>query len=229
MKMTEYLESTQFAAKNLIDLINAEQMAIVDLRKSIKDADKEANEWWESIPVGASLEDYIWRSENTTFQLNLQEELKQELKQKLLARSVKEVSLIVLSGALLQLAKQGISLVHYSPYLPESKAGNEIKNSSNNHIVWAKPSVGNVNLKVSDLIVAARNQSMHYEEGLDNTHNIKVFEALETANPKLFQIITKTDLQSGIKKPKNFAKNAVLSLLKWKTYEQFEKDLLSIG
>lgn len=67
--------------------------------------------------------------------------------------------------------------------------------------------------------------------GLENNHNLEVFDALQNANPRLFQKISKSDLVSygGTKAPKNFAKNAVLSLLKWNTYDQFKKDLLSIG
>lgn len=231
MDMSEYLKSTKYAATTLIELINAEQKAIDDLRRDIKEAKIEADDWWEKMPQGNTLEDYIWYSEQSIYQSNLAENLKEKLHQKCIARGVKETSLTVLSGALLQIAKQGVSIVHSNAYLPQQKCGNEIKNSSNNKIPWDKPSIGTVNLKVSDLIVAARNQSLHYEAGLDNSHNLKVFEALESANPRLFQKIEKTDLKSngGNKEPKNFAKNVVISLLKWKSYSQFETDLLSIG
>ncbi|MBT2666144.1 hypothetical protein J7J00_11570 [Bacillus sp. ISL-4] len=234
MNMMEYLESVKFAATTLIEIINTEQRAIDDLKKGIKAAKQEADEWWDKMPQGGTMEAYTLYSEQTIFQLNLSEELRQELNQKISVRAVKETSITVLSGALLQLAKQGVSIVNSNPYLlPESSCGNEIKNSSNKKIQWNKPLVGFVNLKVSDLIIAARNQSSHYEEGLSNknNHNIEVFKALENANPRLFQEIKKADLKSngGSKDPKNFAKNVVMSLLKWKTYSDFEKDLLSIG
>lgn len=142
---------------------------------------------------GMSLDEITWRSEQSLYQMNLSEELRIQFEEIKEQHAAKENSIAVLSGALLQLAKQGISLVYANIYLPESRCGSELKTSSGQFIPWNKPGVGNVNLKVSDLIVAARNQALHFEMGLDNDHNLKVFEGLHNANPRLFQKISKTD------------------------------------
>lgn len=231
MNMNEFLTSIEDAAKSLIDLITKDQIEINNLRASIKDAQRESDDWWNSMSQGISLDEVTWRSEQAHFQLNLSEELRIQLDQIKESHAAKEISIAVLCGALLQLAKQGISLVYGNIYLPEDKCGSEVKTTSGQLIPWNKPRVGTVNLKVSDLIVAARNQSLHYEMGLEHSHNEKVFDGLHNANPRLFQKIAKSDLKvnGGTEDPKNFSKNTVLSILKWKSYEQFKKDLLSIG
>lgn len=75
--------------------------------------------------------------------------------------AVKEESIKALAGALLQIAKQGISTVHGK--LNNCVDGRTIKNEPIKNIVWQ-----------------GRNQSMHYEEGkffqpiIDCFHNIEI-------------------------------------------------------
>lgn len=154
--------------------------------------------------------------------------MRSELKELQFLYISKQTSLNVLSGSLIQFAKQGISLVHRSIYLDEKKAGNEVVGSGGINIQWIKPgSTTPTNLKLSDLIVAARNQSLHYEEGLDNNNNEAVFNTLHAYDNNNFELITKADIRSNGKQPKNFARD-IIKLLEWNNYEKFTADMESI-
>lgn len=84
---------------------------------------------------------------------------------KILERSIniKDESIRALSGALLQIAKQGISVVYRG--LSGCPDGRIIKNESLKNIIWQ-----------------ARNQSIHYEESKFNPAVVSCFNNLQFAS-----------------------------------------------
>ena len=113
---------------------------------------------------------------------------------------VKDFSLGALSGALLQIAKQGISLTHGG--LSACPSGRSIGSESLKNVIWQ-----------------ARNQSMHFEEGNLHRRVRLCFQNLENDFGAQFSLATNP--------PLNLARH-VVRLLEWGDYTQYEKDMGSI-
>lgn len=112
----------------------------------------------------------------------------------------KKEALAVLSGAVLQIAKQGISSVHGS--LPAARrSGRQV-----------------AGLPIADVVWQARNQTMHFEEGC-NAQVIAVFQKLEEAFGD--------DLSLTKNPAKNMALR-VLIALDWMQYETYCADLSTL-
>ncbi|WP_295124985.1 hypothetical protein [uncultured Chitinophaga sp.] len=112
----------------------------------------------------------------------------------------KALSIDALSGALLQIAKQGISTVYGG--LSSCNEGRAIGLQSLKTVVWE-----------------ARNQANHCEEGNPKRNVKECFEKLKT------DFGTKFDIT--IEPTKSKAKS-ILDLLEWKNYENYLRDLESL-
>ncbi|ATB70809.1 hypothetical protein SJPD1_2720 [Sulfurospirillum diekertiae] len=113
----------------------------------------------------------------------------------------KDFSIRALCGALLQIAKQGISFVHgkYKHLAP------------NGHKTFGAETLKNV-------IWEGRNQTLHFEEGIFQQPIIDCFKNLEIAYGSDFLLS---------KPPKNKSLE-IIRLLDWTTYKNYEKDMVSI-
>lgn len=197
--MNDYLVQTKFAASNLIDLISSEENTLKVFESSFTslkahhkflyddfirkdfDPDDHFNEHQMMYAFAKQAKFHQEHIEPTQIKIN-------EL---IFSMSAKEESIKTLSGALLQIAKQGISVIHGN--LDNCIDGRIIKNEPIKNIIWQ-----------------GRNQSLHYEEGTFRPPIVRCFGNL------------------GIElKAENLAKE-IIDILDWNTYENYEKDLISL-
>jgi len=127
--------------------------------------------------------------------------LKLEIVELQVSIGAKQVAIQSICGALLQIAKQGISLVHGS--LTNAPAGRTI---------------GTENLK--DIIWQARNQAIHYENGTFNQSVTNLFQQLMTSHGSKFSL-TMHAHQSRAKQ--------IIMLLDWRSYSQYYSDMKLLG
>lgn len=200
--MHQYLTDTEFAAKGLIALLTQDAQELEKLVAQQKNASaKEAtfnvvfmqNEmqhtanYWYGRYYEAALE-----------RLSIQQQIA-FLEAQIID---KHVSLEALAGALLQLAKQGISSVHKNPgNCP--RPGRQVHGAELRWVIWA-----------------GRNQSQHYEEPRRiNAETAGVFAQLNAAGTvdKLLDPKSRTNLAFE-----------VVTLLGWHDYAQYEQDMVSL-
>lgn len=201
--MEEYLKETEFATSELIKLVFQEEKEIQKLLSEIRVNENIYNQFiameydLEGVSPARLQHTYI-QAMGGTSQAYIHkkiEELKKSLK-------VKDASLKVLCGALLQIGKQGISIVH----------GNlencpDLKPSSNKHLTES----------LKDFIWWGRNQSLHYEEGNFRKGVTVFFKLLRSKYGDAF----------ALEKNSNLAKE-IVTLLKWTSYESYKMDMLSL-
>ncbi len=123
----------------------------------------------------------------------------QDLEEARTRLNVRWFSINVVSASLLQLAKQGISMVHGS--LQACPSGRSISPS----------------LDLKTVVWQGRNQSSHWEEGQLNRSVIQCFQLLSIeVDPKFDNYLSQ-----------NLA-FSVIEELGWKTHEDFSSDLMSL-
>ncbi|MBZ9673793.1 hypothetical protein [Mesorhizobium sp. ES1-3] len=117
----------------------------------------------------------------------------QELKQHIDAHTF---SIAAMSGAILQFAKQGLSIVHGA--LDNCPAGRQIGSQT-----------------LSTIVFQARNQSIHWEEGALRKPVVDCFNALTNDFDHKFSAFTVQSLAFQ-----------VIALLGWKSYQAFHEDMM---
>ncbi|MEC2073404.1 hypothetical protein [Alkalihalophilus marmarensis] len=163
--MSIYIKETKFAASNLIKLIHDEEDQLIKLRSTLtkkekhhrflyddfirKDFDPDDHFNEHQMMYAFTKQAAYYESQIKPLTLEI-DELKDSI-------SAKQESIKSLSGALLQIAKQGISIVHGT--LESCPNGRVIKNESIKNIIWQ-----------------GRNQSIHYEERRFRPAVIQCFE-----------------------------------------------------
>jgi len=167
--MHTYIKNTEYAVKNLIQLLYVENQRLEKKKKSLDMLEEAARDIFEGMKkTGFSAEGIIdldgferacdkQRSEITEIQLLL---------------SIIEFSQATIAGALLQIAKQGISLVH-----------NGLTICPDGRLIGSEP--------LKNIIWQGRNQSMHFEEGNYNISVQDCFHNLETICDAKFQLSNK--------------------------------------
>ncbi|MDE5415726.1 hypothetical protein [Alkalihalobacterium chitinilyticum] len=154
---------------------------------------------WLNIKLSNTRDDF-------TYLLIEKEKLEREARKIKVGFENKYDSLQALAGALLQIAKQGISTTyqHEDSPLTRCKGGKKIKSQYLKNVIWE-----------------GRNQSMHYEEGFTDD-----FKKTKECFVKL-----KEDYNLNFDIDKNYKKNLakeVVLVLGWKTYEDYRKSMLSL-
>lgn len=107
-----------------------------------------------------------------------------------------------LSGALLQIAKQGISIVHGPDKFDCIKEGSKVFASAT----------------LLDVIWEGRNQSIHFEDRKFSEEVDLCFSKLSSYNP----------IFTDYKKNKNMA-HEIIKLLNWGNYGEFFRDMMTLG
>ncbi|HEY9902197.1 MAG TPA: hypothetical protein V6D43_07170 [Candidatus Sericytochromatia bacterium] len=208
--MNFYLEQTKYAASNLIDLIMHDLRKLEEVKSSLEGFQALLRTLSQDFSTADNSEDFdmyqiqhkyitLRRAEENTIseRIKLREEL-EELKQSATAKSE---AISSLCGALLQISKQGISIVHRS--LDICPSGRHIGQETLKNIVWQ-----------------GRNQSMHYEEGSYNSNVLKCFRNLELSFGEDFSLTFHSQ--------ENLAQKVVIQLLEWTDYSQYEKDMTDL-
>ncbi|WP_316348909.1 hypothetical protein [Desulfuromonas acetoxidans] len=203
--MKKYISETQYAASSLIDLIWADYDSLEKLNDQLKTLTAEfevkyqvfiANEYHPAA-------NYYHAQMAKAHQgiAAPKAELEKQIKDVSESIDAKSASIAALSGALLQLAKQYISLRFGKPQ--NAPDGADISG-----------------VLVKNIIFEGRNQSIHYENPKEISENVtKLFAELDA--------IREDGNTWDAKSQRNFAFE-VVKLLGWRTFGDFEAHLLSI-
>jgi hypothetical protein len=197
--MNQYLIDTEFAVKSLFDLVTYELTQISTLEKELKfhreransimseayyvtDQDVDDLETPGMFAIRHGYASHLSAAQSIQNQISILEA----------SYLAKDSSILSLYGAILQIAKQGISFVHgknIQIMIKDTQSGELLHN-----IIWQ-----------------GRNQSMHYEEGNYKQPLISCFANLQKVYGSDF------DLTRG----DNKSIYIVLNVLGWKTYSDY--------
>jgi hypothetical protein len=201
-----YFDDTEYASRNLIELITHEEKELALLKDSLiaEEAKFRVNKWdFETSDLNDDFSDaYVQAAFGRMAKAHQEAE---KLKARAVALQVsigaRQMAVQAMCGALLQIAKQGISVVHGG--LSAAPSGRTISGIALKDIVWQ-----------------ARNQALHYEEGNFRRAVTDLFQQLEKSHGSEFSL-TKHANQSR-------AKQTVM-LLGWNEYAVFQQDMKSLG
>ncbi|WP_135554643.1 hypothetical protein [Paenibacillus cymbidii] len=165
--MNKYLEETKFATSNLIDLVTTEMSSLNELSNRINTLANENNEVHAKLMSNELIDEGMESNHihvaamirHVKFQLEKIDPLFKDKHLLELSIESKKESLNALAGAILQIAKQGISIAYGK--LNSCPNGRSIKGEFLKNIIWQ-----------------ARNQSLHYEEGKFNKDVQECFKSL---------------------------------------------------
>lgn len=200
--MHQYLQDTDFAATNLFQLATEEERQLTSAVQKLRDKERElkVHQWdFQTSDLNDDFSDaYVMgafaRAGRAAQEV---ERLKSEVAVLQASVGTHQHSVQAIAGAILQVAKQGISLVHGSrTAAPTGRA------------------LGSVVIR--DVIWQARNQSMHYEESKLNQAVVDLFGALEREQGSQFSLT--------LHPQQNRAKH-VLDLLGWRDYGAYLSDM----
>lgn len=201
--MTNYIQDTEFAASILINAIFGEEKRIQEISEGLKMYEylywdfstADLHEDFNELQVQHKfykMADY-YKKNKIEDKLKEKEKLEEE-------RSNKIESLNALSMSLLQIAKQGISIVHQG--LRNCPCGRSLGNETLKNVIWQ-----------------ARNQSIHFEENNFREPILSCFDNLKNDYGEKFNI--------QIEVPENKAKD-VIELLGWNHYGNYLTDMKSL-
>jgi hypothetical protein len=203
--MHQYIIDTEFAATNLLQLATAEEKELKEQTERLTgvEAQLRVRTWdFESSEFNDDCSDaYVMgafgRMANAAQEAQA---LDKQLASLQASVGTHQHATQVIAGAILQIAKQGISVVHGGPKTaPEGRK------------------IGTV--PVRDVLWQARNQALHYEEGTFSKAVTDLFGTLEKEQGSLFSL-TKHAKQSRAKQ--------ILGLLDWTSYASYLQDMRSL-
>ncbi|MEH1810465.1 hypothetical protein [Nostoc sp.] len=208
--MNQYLIDTKYAASNIIDLIMHDERDLEKAEGRKRQIDEELKLSYERFYAGDMSDDISpMQVQYEYVQLMKYAERLSEQEKNLIAQmeclknliDAKSFAVSSLCGALLQIAKQGISIVHEG--LENCPDGRGIGNEVLKNIIWQ-----------------GRNQSMHYEEN-KILKPVKIcFQNLEASFGNEFAL----SLHPG----ENFAQKIVINVLAWNDYQAYKYDMISL-
>jgi len=202
----QYLQDTEYAVKNLIQLAHAEEDQLRDLSvkfEAMKPQIKVLQWDFESSDMNDDFSDaYVIGAFNRMAQARIEaNNLQVQVASLQASIGTRQQSIQAISGSILQVAKQGISLVHggFKP-APE---GRFIGTASIKSIIWA-----------------ARDQAMHFEEGIPRNQAVRtLFSILEAEQGTEFSLAAHLH-QSRARQ--------VINLLGWREYSAYVADMSSL-
>ncbi len=202
--MHQYLQVTTFATKNLFILATCEEHELNKLLDKLRQVEEQfrVHQWdFETSDLNDDFPDtYVMAAYARAARSREEaERLKPEVAVLQASVGAHQHAVQAIAGAILQIAKQGISFVHGR--LGAAPAGRKLGS-----------------LDVRDVIWEARNQSMHYEEGFPpkRTRVRDVFATLEHEQGPQFSLPNHLR-QSRAKQ--------VLEVLGWNNYESYLRDM----
>lgn len=203
--MHQYIKDTKHCTEELIRLIFEEEKAHKKASAERSEMSSKRDFYYKEYIAKDMHEDFnemqVMHDFNQMANANGKaENLKIEIDKLQKSIDAKDFSLRSLCGALLQIAKQGISIVHVD--LNTCPDGRTIGPETLKNIIWQ-----------------SRNQSMHFEEGNPHPPVCACFKKLELAFGKDFSL-------SAVP-PENLARR-VVKLLGWDAYDKYEADMVSI-
>lgn len=204
--MDAYLDEIEFAARNLLPALWTERDLVTRHQVELASLTSEMNRNYEQVErIGQSdLPDddglgtmIFW---DTYFGPDKERHEKaRELREVESRLEAHQFSVAALAGALLQHAKQGISIVHGAP--SNAPAGRSIGSLPLRTVVWE-----------------ARNQALHWEQAAPRAAGTACFAALASEQDRKFADFTKRSLAMD-----------VVELLGWRDFEAFADDMRLLG
>ncbi|WP_226673466.1 hypothetical protein [Rossellomorea aquimaris] len=214
-QILDYLNKRQDSIKKLIDLINAEVKEIKRLEQWISAEEKYIADIENEISKkkGMTLDEFTSADQDIIVSLNNIQDHQIELKPIKKLQKEREDSLQLLSGALLQAAKQAISI--------------EFKNLNN---ISTSDLVKNSSLKLEEIIWSGRNQSLHWEEGWFAEQTVNTFKQLSKEFSEIDEVPLKGNNSTRISESdrKSYAFEIVSKVLQWDDYNKFKNNMKSI-
>lgn len=200
--MHQYLQDTEFATKNLFALATDEEHELKALTERLKQAEEhlKVRQWdFQTSDLNEDFSDvYVMAAFARAAKVAQEVEyLKDEVAALQASVGTHQHAVQAIAGAILQIAKQGISLVYGGTGA-------------------APPGRALGSLAIRDVIWQARNQSMHYEEGTFKKAVVDLFATLEKEYGSQFSLTTHAR--------QNRAKQ-VIDILGWKNYESYLQDM----
>ena len=203
--MNQYIEDTAIAVRGLLSLIGDDESIFrakqIELESTLERKRRAKAILYYGVPMTGSGEDatpYYEKKVRDARRVII--ELKDSIESLEAVILAKEISVQALAGAILQIAKQGISIVGGNP--ANCPAGRSIGRENLKNVIWQ-----------------ARNQSMHWEVN-------SFYSPVQTCFENLY-LDFGADYQLHSSSPKSLAKQ-ILHLLKWTSYESYESDMLSL-
>ena len=206
MNITDYIQEVDHAVKQLLSGIWSEREKLDDLERKYSNLSKAVKANYDrasslalnaedpeevAMAVGVHWDNYFGEDKerhNTKTEID---SIKEQI-------SAHQFSIESLSGALLQHAKQGISLQH-----------NGLQNCSDGRLIGTQP--------LKDVIWQGRNQAIHWEEGNFNQKVIDCFQKLEQDIDIKFAGYTTKCMAFD-----------VVELLGWNNKSDFDRDMQSL-
>lgn len=199
-EMNNYLTDTKYAMERIFGIVNEYNTERRELSIKINELQRRINEILlnNDYPVLDDLgpKDFYLQQQGYRSLEYLKNQLLQTKKNLL----NKEFSIKTLYGTILQIAKQGISTVYGNDFpisLRDEQSGLDLVN----------------------IIIEARNQSMHFEENNPRRKVKECFAALHSSYGDEFDIT----------KVENKSKEVVFKVLKWHDYSDYEKTMQDIS
>lgn len=202
--MHQYNRDTEFAASNLIALARDEASQLRTLQNELRQIEAEvAYHYWDFSTSDMNDDFPEYQSISAFRRMSEAQAKKQQQEHRIssIQSSMESKSSAVefIAGSILQLARQGISIVHSND--PNSPPGRMIGSVSLREVVWF-----------------GRNQAIHYEER-PKMPVVNLFRVLEEEQGQHFSL--------SMNQGKNMAKH-VINLLGWNSYEAYLSDMESL-
>ncbi|MXN30115.1 hypothetical protein [Delftia sp. CH05] len=202
--MHQYNKDTEFAASNLIALARDEAGQLLRLQSDLRQIEAEvAHHYWD-FSTSDMNDDFPEYQSISAFRRMAEAHAKKQQQERRInsiqsSMESKKTAIEFIAGSILQLARQGISIVHSND--PQSPPGRMIGSVSLREVVWY-----------------GRNQAIHYEER-PKSPVVALFRTLEQEQGRHFSL----SLNHG----KSMAKH-VITLLGWDSYEAYLSDMESL-
>lgn len=200
--MNQYLLDTEFAVQNLFELATSEEHQLQSLIENLrlKEDEMRVHHWdFQTSELNDDFSDaYVIAAFGRAAKASQEaEQLRGEAAKLQASIGTHQHAVQAIAGAILQIAKQGISLFYGSR--DAAPTGRMLGS-----------------LPVRDVIWQARNQSMHYEEGAFSKSARDLFATLEQEQGPLFSLAKHT--------VQNRAKQ-VIDVLGWGSYGNYMQDM----
>lgn len=200
--MNQYLTDTEFAVKNLIQIASAEENELKTKAARLREVEAQlrVHRWdFETSDLNDDFSDaYVMAAFERMARAAVEAHgLQQQLASLQASIGTHQQAIQAIAGSILQVAKQGISIVHGG--LPGAPEGRKIGS-----------------LPIRDIIWQARNQALHFEEGTYNPPVVQLFGTLTAEQGPSFSLALHVR-QSRAKQ--------VVDLLGWSTYDTYVQDM----
>ncbi|AVX02576.1 hypothetical protein MXMO3_00028 [Maritalea myrionectae] len=201
-----YLEDTNYAASSLIDLITQQQIALDKTKEELSGLMKKFKHYhWDYTTSDLNddfSEAHVMNAFHNMAKSKTHVDELEAIKLNLEATiGSEQLAIQALAGALLQIAKQGISVVHGG--LQNAPDGRQVDGVELKNLVWQ-----------------ARNQALHFEDGSFSQHVNAVFSTLQQTHGAKFDL--------SVKPSASLAKQVVY-LLGWNKIDAYKDDMKSLG